>query len=344
MSAVPSAPSGPLDALTDVAGLAVGHYTEGDLLRGVSVVLAPEGAVAGVDVRGAAPGTRETDLLAPTNLVERVHAVLLAGGSVFGLAAAEGVVAWLAARGYGFPTSHGPVPIVPAAVLYDLAVCDPARRPTPAWGAAACDAASTGPVPCGSVGAGRGATTGKLPGGLPLRGGLGTASVVLGGAVTVAALVAANPAGNVADPDTGRLYAEGAHPADVADLSVAGPGRSALEGAPPPVVATTIGVVATDLALTKAEATRLAVMAHDGIARAVRPAHTWLDGDTLFALSTGRAAPPAGVRRSHLLTAIGSAAADVVARAIARAVRAADPAPGWPAWRDIAASSRRSHG
>ncbi len=326
---------GPLDALTDVAGLTVGHAADPDVPRGITVVLTSEGAVAGVDVRGAAPGTRETDLLDPTNLVDRVHAVLLAGGSAFGLAAADGVVAWLAARGHGFETAHGPVPIVPAAVLYDLAVGDPSRRPTAAWGAAACDAAHGGQVKSGSVGAGLGATTGKLPGGFPLRGGLGTASLVLAGGLTVAALVAVNAAGDVADPVSRRLYAEGAcskAPADRVAAALASGGGDPLA----PVVSTTIGVVATDALLTKAEATRMAVMAHDGLARAVRPAHTWLDGDAFFALATGRAAAPPDLRRPLLLTALGAAAAEVVARAIARAVRAADPLPGWPAYRDVA--------
>lgn len=331
--APPTAPPGRHDALTDVAGLAVGHAADEVAPRGVTVVLADGGAVGGVDVRGAAPGTRETDLLDPTHLVERVDAILLAGGSAFGLAAADGVVEWLAARGRGFPTPHGVVPIVPAAVLYDLAVGDPARRPTAALGRAACDAAHSGPVPCGSVGAGLGATTGKLPGGFPLRGGLGTASAVLAGSLTVAALVAVNAAGNVADPATRRLYAEAGAEDRPIDLAAAGRGAP---GGLPAVASTTIGVVATDAALTKAEATRVAVMAQAGVARAVRPAHTLVDGDTLFALATGRATPPPDLRRSILVTAIGAAAADLVARAVARAVRAAEPLPGWPAYRDLA--------
>lgn len=332
MPAVAAAP-GPLDALTDVAGLSVGHHGDAQAPRGVTVVLCPEGAVGGVDVRGGAPGTRETDLLDPTHLVDRVHAVCLAGGSAFGLAAADGVVAWLAARGYGFATAHGAVPIVPAAVLYDLAVADPARRPTAAWGEAACDAARGGPIACGSVGAGLGATTGKLPGGFRMRGGLGTASVRLASGLTVAALVVVNAAGDVADPVTRRLYADGAHPAATADLLAAG------SGGPfdlPPVASTTLGVVATDAPLGKAEATRLAVMAQDGLARAVRPAHTMVDGDTVFALATGRGAAPAEGGRALLLTALGAAAADAAARAIARAIRAADALPGWPAYRDLA--------
>ncbi len=329
---------GPKDSLTDVAGLLVGHAGDPDVPRGVTVVLAPAGAAAGVDARGAAPGTRETDLLDPANLVDRVHAVLLAGGSAFGLAAADGVATWLAARGHGFPTAHGPVPIVPGAVLYDLGVASPARRPTAAWGEAACEAATDGPVPCGSVGAGLGATTGKLPGGFPLRGGLGTASALLAGRITVAALVAVNAAGDVADPATRRLYAEGAHapPDDLAAAAVASGAQNLSFAGPPPVASTTIGVVATDAPLTKAEAKRLALMAQDGIARAVRPAHTSVDGDVIFALATGTATPPADLRRPLLLTALGAAAADLVTRAIARAVRAASPLPGWPAWHEIA--------
>lgn len=327
--------AGPRDALTDVAGLLVGHMADPVVPRGVTVVLAPAGAVGGVDVRGAAPGTRETDLLDPVNLVDRVHGVLLAGGSAFGLAAADGVVAWLAARGLGWPTAHGPVPIVPGAVLFDLGVGDPARLPTRAWGLAAAEAASDGPVPCGNVGAGAGATTGKLPGGVPLKGGLGTASFALASGLTVAALVAVNAAGDVADPASRRLYAEGAGFAPRAGLDAPPAGGEAPFGGPP-IGATTIGVVATDAPLTKAQAAKVAQMAHDGIARAVRPAHTMLDGDTLFALATGAAAAPSSLPPARLVTAIGAAAADAVCRAIGRAVRAADPLPGWPAYRDWA--------
>jgi L-aminopeptidase/D-esterase-like protein len=319
------------DALTDVAGLLVGHFGHPTVPRGVTVVLAPAGAVAGVDVRGAAPGTRETDLLDPVNLVERAHAICLAGGSAFGLAAADGVAAWLAARGHGFPTAHGPVPIVPAAVLYDLGVGDPIARPAAGWGEAACDAASDGPVAEGSVGAGLGATTGKLPGGYPLKGGVGTASVTLSAGITVAALVVVNAAGDVADRRTRRLYAEGA-PRTTFDP---GDGAGGAFGDLPPVASTTIGVVATDLALTKPEVTKVAQMAHDGLARAIHPAHTMLDGDALFALATGAVARPATRPAPRLLTAVGAAAADAVTRAIARAVRAAAPLSGWPAFRDI---------
>jgi L-aminopeptidase/D-esterase-like protein len=331
-AAGPRAPSGPYDAITDVAGLLVGHAADPVAPRGVTVVLAPQGAVAGVDVRGAAPGTRETDLLDPINLVERAHAVCLVGGSAFGLAAADGVVRWLAARGHGFPTAHGPVPIVPAAVLYDLGLGDPAVLPTAAWGERACDAARGGPVDSGSVGAGRGCTTGKLPGGLPLRGGLGTASVVLGGGITVAALVAVNAAGDVADPVTGRLYAEGAD-GPAFDPTGDAPGREAPFGASP-ITSTTIGVVATDAPFAKREAAQVARMAHDGLARAVRPAHTMLDGDAFFALATGAAPAPPHVAPALLLSAVGAAAADAVVRAVARAVRSADPLPGWPAYRE----------
>jgi L-aminopeptidase/D-esterase-like protein len=247
-------------------------------------------------------------------------------------------MAWLAARGHGFPTAHGPVPIVPGAVLFDLGVGDPARVPTAAWGLAAAEGATDAPVPCGNVGAGAGATTGKLPGGVPLKGGLGTASFVLASGLTVAALVAVNAAGDVADPASRRLYAEGAPfaPRGGLDALLAGgavPFGSS-PGGTPPIGATTIGVVATDAPLTKAQATKVAQMAQDGIARAVRPAHTMLDGDTLFALATGTATPPPGLPPALLVTAIGAAAADAVCLAIARAIRAADPLPGWPAYRD----------
>lgn len=313
-----------LGCLTDVDGLAVGHYTLADAPTGCTVVLCPDGAVAGVDVRGAAPGTRETDLLAPTAAAGFVHALLLTGGSAFGLDAAGGVMHWLEARGHGFPVGPARVPIVPAAVIFDLWL-RPARRPDAAAGHAACEAAAATPCAQGSVGAGAGATVGKLFGiGRAMKGGLGCASLRAGG-ITVAALVVVNALGDVVDAG-GRLLA-GARSADgsalqdsVATLLAGEPGVI-----PPTGSATTIGVVATDAALTKPGAGRLATVAHDGLAQRIRPVHTLHDGDTLFALATGRAGPPPSPAALHAM------AAEAVARAVEAAVRAATPLPGFPA-------------
>ena len=312
------------DAITDVRGIQVGQHTDPRRPTGCSVVLAqgPDGggAVAGVDVRGAAPGTRETDLLAPTNLVERVQAVLLSGGSAWGLDAASGVMRWLEEHGLGLPVGTAPgqlVPIVPAAVLFDLHVGDARIRPGADAGHAACQAASRAPPAQGNVGAGAGAVVGKLFGmASAMKGGIGSASVRVG-EVTVGALIAVNALGDVVDPDTGAPIA-GARTPDGQALrhSV----RALLAGeAPQAILAgsnTTIGVVATDAPLTKARAQRLAGAGHDGLARAIRPVHTMSDGDTLFALSTGHA--PA--IDFNLLCAMAS---EAVARACVHAVRAA---------------------
>jgi L-aminopeptidase/D-esterase-like protein len=279
-------------SLVDVPGLQVGHFTLSERLTGCSVVLAPKGAVGAVDVRGAAPGTRETDLLDPANLVDKVHAVVLSGGSAFGLDAASGVVRWLDEQGIGFETGHGRVPIVPAAVLFDLPVVrpgdDPKARPGAAAGYAACQAASTAAPAAGNVGAGAGACVGKLFGlERSMKGGIGHASVRVGPWV-VGALVACNAVGDVIDPATGQVLA-GARTADGQHLLDSQ--RALLAGErgqrPLPGTNTTIGVVATNAALSKAQAKRLAMSAHDGLARSIRPAHTPLDGDTLFALATG---------------------------------------------------------
>lgn len=317
-------------SLTDIAGLRVGHHTEAARPTGCTVVLCPDGATCGVDVRGAAPGTRETDLLRPDNLVEQVHAVLLAGGSAFGLDAAGGVMRWLDEHGHGFAVGPARVPIVPAAVLFDLWVGDARVRPGAASGFAACASASTHPPAQGSVGAGAGASLGKLFGiDRAMKGGIGSASVKVG-AVTVAALIAVNAIGDVVDPATGRLVA-GARSADgtaladaVTTLLAGGLPERALAG-----MATTIGVVATDAQLTKAQANKLATMAHDGLARTIRPVHTMTDGDTLFALATG------GSGRAGDMTVLGTMAAEATARAVLNAVRAATGLPGLPAARDL---------
>ncbi len=308
----------PCGAITDVAGLSVGHFTDTRRPTGCSVVLVPEGAVAGVDVRGAAPGTRETDLLSPTNTVDRVHAVLLSGGSAFGLDAAGGVMRWLEEQGFGLPVGPVRVPIVPAAVLFDLMVGDARIRPDTNAGYAACEAARAQAPAEGSVGAGAGALVGKVFGHeRAMKGGIGTASVRVGG-VTVGALVACNALGDVIDPDTGAVIA-GARSED--GTRMIDTRRALLAGEPPiPILAgtnTTIGVIATDAALTKVQATRLAQGAHDGLARAINPVHTVADGDTLFALATGRVASHPG------MMVLATMAAEAVAKATVRAVLAA---------------------
>jgi L-aminopeptidase/D-esterase-like protein len=305
-------------SITDVAGIEVGHFTDTRRPTGCTVVLAREGAVGGVDVRGAAPGTRETDLLAPANLVEQVHAVMLAGGSAWGLDAASGAMRWLEEQGIGLDVRVGRVPIVPAAVLFDLLVGDPTIRPDAAAGYAACQAATARPPAQGSVGAGTGAAVGKLFGiGRAMKGGIGTASVTVDG-VTVGALIACNALGDVIDPDTARPIA-GARDDD--GRTLIDTRRALLAGrAPQPLLAgtnTTIGVIATDALLTKAQAQRLAQVGHDGLARAINPVHTLSDGDTLFALGTGRAAASPGMMVLSVM------AAEAVARATVAAVRAA---------------------
>lgn len=305
-------------SLTRVAGIEVGHFTSARRPTGCTVVIAREGAVAGVDVRGAAPGTRETDLLEPTHLVDRIHAVMLAGGSAFGLDAATGAVRWLEERGIGLDVGVARVPLVPAAVLFDLHVGDARIRPDAAAGHAACEAASRAPVAEGCVGAGAGAAVGKLFGmAHAMKGGMGSASVTVDG-VTVGALVACNAVGDVVDPETGRPVA-GARTAD--GLRLRDTRRALLAGdAPRTLLAgtnTTIGVVATDAVITKAQARRLAVCAHDGLARAINPVHTLSDGDTLFALGTGLAGKALG------MMVLSTMAAEATARATLRAVLAA---------------------
>jgi L-aminopeptidase/D-esterase-like protein len=317
-------------AITDVPGIAVGHATDAEHLTGCTIVLCEAGAVGGVAVWGGAPGTRETDLLRPDALVERVHAVLLSGGSAFGLAAADGVVRVLESRGIGFATGAAVVPIVPAAVLFDLGIGS-AVRPDAAMGEAACRAARPGGVAEGNVGAGSGATVGKLLGAESrMKSGIGTWSVRLDGGVTVGAIVATNAFGDVVDPRTGAIIAGARDPRGgflgTAARLVAGSaaGRRPFEH-------TTIGVVATDAPIGKAEAHRIAVAAHAGLARAVSPSHTSVDGDALFVLGTaaGRGGSGGGLDPERRL-ALEAAAASVVAEAIVRSVRAARSAGGAP--------------
>jgi L-aminopeptidase/D-esterase-like protein len=274
--------------------------------------------VAGVDVRGAAPGTRETDLLAPHNTVDRVHAVMLAGGSAYGLDAASGAMRWLEERGIGISVGVGHVPIVPSAVLFDLLVGDMRVRPDASAGYAACAAASRQAPAEGNVGAGAGAAVGKLFGiQHAMKGGIGTASVTVGG-VTVGALIAVNALGDVLDPDTAQVVA-GAR--NDGGRGLRDTRRALLRGdTPKPLIAgtnTTIGVIATDAVLSKAQAQRLAQVAHDGLARSINPVHTMSDGDALFALATGRAISSPG------MVVLAVMAAEATARAVLRAVQAA---------------------
>jgi L-aminopeptidase/D-esterase-like protein len=321
------------DTITDVQGLAVGHFTHAERATGCTVVLCPQGAVAGVDVRGGSPGTRETDLLRPENTVDRVHALLLSGGSAFGLDAAGGVMRWLEERGHGFAVGTVRVPIVPAAVIFDLWHGDARIRPDAAAGHAACVAASTQPPAQGCVGAGAGATVGKLLGiERAMAGGVGCASVRVAG-ITVAALVVVNATGDVIDPVSGEPIAGARKSATSRQLHHTT--QALLRGDLPAHLqrgaATTIGVVATDAALDKAQCTKLASMAHDGLARSISPIHTPYDGDTMFALATG-AASSAGAP----LGLLGVLAAEVTARAVRHAVEHARSRPGCPAARDLA--------
>lgn len=315
------------DSLTDVPGLSVGHFTDARRPTGCTVVLTPQGAVAGVDVRGASPGTRETDLLSPLNAVQHVHAILLSGGSAFGLDAAGGVMRWLEENNVGVEVGPARIPIVPAAILFDLFTGDASIRPDATSGYAACANAAKTPEAQGNVGAGAGAVVGKLFGiERAMKGGIGSASVRVNG-VTVAALVAVNAVGDVVDPSSGAVVA-GARSVD--GLRMVGTTRAILNGEIlqhlMPGGATSIGVVATDAVISKVQANKIAQMAHDGLARSINPVHTLTDGDTLFALGTG-----ASGLEVHS-TVLGTLAAEVVARAVLNAVRAATgiSGPGLP--------------
>jgi len=317
------------NGLTDVPGLKVGHWTNLEAATGCTVVLCPAGAVAGVDVRGTAPGTRETDLLDPVCMVEKVHAVLIGGGSAFGLAAADGVMRWLEERGYGFDVGVTKVPIVPAAILFDLALGRADVRPDAAAGYAACEAATNGPVAQGNVGAGTGASAGKILGSSrATKTGLGTASQKISGGIVVAALVAVNALGNIYDPQTQQIIA-GARNLDGSFIDPVKFAASMVGQTIRRIVGTntTLGVVATNARLTKSGATKVAQMAQDGLARTIHPAHTHFDGDTIFALSYGDKETELGL--------IGAIAADVMAKAIVAAAMAAEPLGGLPAAREL---------
>ncbi len=315
------------DAITDVPGIRVGHATDLDAITGCTAILCEGGAVGGVDVRGSASGTRELDALSPLHLVERCHAVVLAGGSAFGLDAAAGVMDFLEARGVGFDVGVARVPIVPAAILFDLRIGRADVRPDRAMGRRAAEAAAAGPVAEGSVGAGTGATVGKLRGiAHAMKGGLGTAAAALPGGSVVGALAAVNAFGDVVDPGTGRILA-GLRGPDGLPAGTAAAMRAGTVRAGYAPENTTLAVVATNARFTKAQATKLAALAQNGIARAVSPAHTTFDGDLVFALATGHVEAD--------LNLIGTVAADLVAHAIIRGIKKAGSLGGIPAFADL---------
>jgi L-aminopeptidase/D-esterase-like protein len=323
--------------LTDVQGLKVGSHTLSEKPTGCTVILAEKGATGGVDVRGGAPGTRETDLLSPLNHVQVVHAVVLSGGSAFGLDAAMGAVRWLEEHDIGYPAGGVKVPIVPAAILFDLPFAGkPQVRPTADCGYKATQAANDGPVAEGTVGAGAGATVGKLGGpGKSMKGGLGSASIRLPDGLVVAAIVATNSVGDIIDPATGRVVAgargeDGKSFIDVRKLLREGVLPRSRQ--PRAGENTTIGLVATNAVLTKVQAQKIAQMAHDGFARAISPVHTTGDGDTIFSLATGALT---GEVNDGRLTQIGALAAEAMAEAILRSVQQASGAGGVPALRDL---------
>src|SRR5688572_16834634 len=327
------------NAITDVRGIEVGHAQDDEALTGCTVVLCRKGAVAGVDVRGGAPGTRETDLLNPINLVEKIHALVLAGGSAFGLDAATGVMRYLEEKKIGFNTGAAKVPIVPAAILYDLNIGRADVRPDSAMGYRAAASASSDTSEEGNVGAGTGASIGKMFGArLATKSGVGTASMDIGGGVILGALVAVNAFGDVVDPQTAKILA-GLRSGKVGPLRVGKKGYFAdtltvMKGTVGRGILgvatrtnTVVGVVATNAKLNKAQATKVAQMAQDGLARAVRPAHTMLDGDVIFALSTGAVKADVSI--------VGAFAAEVIAQAIVPSAKMASPAGGLPGFLNL---------
>jgi len=324
------------NSIIDVPGIEVGHAQDDEALTGVTAILCRKGAVGGVDQRGGAPGTRETDLLNPINMVEKVHAIVLAGGSAFGLDAASGVMRYLEEQKVGFDVGVARVPIVPAAILFDLALGRADVRPTPEMGYRAAAAASAETVAEGNVGAGTGASVGKIFGMAgAMKSGLGSASIHIGGGIIVGALAAVNAFGDIVDPQTGEIIA-GARSTKLGPLTLGSPGYFAntletlktFTGRTIMGFATrsntVIGVVATNAKFNKAETNKMAQMAQDGLARAVRPAHTMLDGDTIFALATGYTGKSADV------SIVGAFAAEAFSQACLRAVKAAGSAGGLP--------------
>jgi len=314
------------NAITDVPGIKVGHWTNLEAATGCTVIICEEGAVAGVDTRGSAPGTRETDLMHPVRLVQQVHAITLSGGSAFGLDAACGVMRYLEEHDVGFDVGVAKVPIVGGAVLFDLTIGSARVRPDAAAGYAACQAAASGAVAEGTIGAGTGATVGKLLGPQnATKAGLGTASITLYNGIVVAALVAVNAFGDVVDPDSGKIVAGTRDPRTGQFVNTMVALQGDLSAFTSGFSNTTIGVVATNARLNKEGANKIAQMAHDGLAMAIRPVHTMWDGDTVFALATGKAEKEVDV------SVVGAVAAQVMARAIVRAATQATSLAGIPA-------------
>jgi L-aminopeptidase/D-esterase-like protein len=300
------------DDITDIPGIRVGHDTNLEAATGCTVILCDPAAIGGVDVRGGAPATHETDLLRPMHMVEEVHAVVLTGGSAFGLEAVHGVMTYLEERGVGYDAGVARVPIVPAAAIFDLGLGSAKIRPDFAAGYRACEQATTGPVEQGNVGGGTGATVGKTFGpAFMMKGGLGSASVQLPDGTIVAALVVVNALGDIINPQTQQVIAGASNPAGKAFLAAN------------PFSNTTIAVVATSASLSKDEANKMAQMAHNGIALTIRPAHTMFDGDTIFALALGQHLPDGQDVAAVRISTLGTAAATTLARAIVKAVRAA---------------------
>jgi len=331
LSPVEAAPESKDGSITEVQGVKVGHFTESRRSTGCTVLLFEKGATAGVDVRGSAPGTRETDLLNPVNTVQQVQAILLAGGSAFGLDAASGVVRYLEERRLGYAVGEIVVPIVPAAVLYDLEIGDSKIRPTAESGYKACLAATSERVMEGNVGAGAGATIGKMFGmKQAMKSGLGTASLRVGNTgLIVGAIVAVNAVGDVIDPKTASIIAGARKPDGSGFMDSMARIREGHSVRADAATNTTIGVVATNVALDKAQAAKVAQMAHDGLARTINPVHTSSDGDTIFAVATGAMA----TRANH--GAIGALAAEAMARAVLRAVMSARGIAGLPSYADL---------
>jgi L-aminopeptidase/D-esterase-like protein len=327
-----ASPSGAAFGLTAVPGIKVGHFTLTERPTGCTVILPPAGSVGSVDVRGGAPGTRETDLLNPVNNVQVVSAVVLSGGSAYGLDSATGAMKWLEEHNIGYPVGRGVVPIVPAAILMDLGFGGDFKiRPGADCGYKAAEAATDGPIAEGNIGAGAGATVGKMGGpGRSMKGGLGTSSISLPNGLVVAALVAVNAVGDVIDPTTGQVLAgvrteDGKSFADARKLMRSG--GNARQGRPGEN--TTIGIVATNAKLSKVQAQKMAQMAHDGYGRAISPVHTPGDGDTIFSVATGQL--EADVNYGQ----VGALAAEAMADAIVRAVKAAKTSAGVPGLADF---------
>ena len=326
---------GPLNALTDVPGIAVGHFTHDRVLRGITAILAEGGAVAGVSVRGSNPGTINTDALAATTVGGVVHAIGLTGGSLFGLQAVTGITDWLVQRGIGHRLRGAIVPVVAGAVIFDLAFSDPSVYPSPEWGRTAAERAASGAFARGNVGAGAGGTAGKGPGCVRTKGGLGTASLLLPGGIVVGALVVVNALGGLLHPLTGGLYATSGgfdvpllyHQPDLEPETTAS------------LANTTLGIVATNAELTKPQVIKIAELAHDGFARAIRPSHAMLDGDTIFALATDdNPVRLPGTTGANLTDLVGHAAADAMVLAVLDAARETAGVGDWPSVADAAAT------